>query len=297
MTNTLHQEDFMTELLKAHPHVGRLAWFTVSDGPVDQATWFHAIVQAGLAAYGTPSGIASTTAYLRGLRAMQLATSDRTLIRRVTRERGRSVHHWIEETVHDGQVHFRTLAAIERFTKDDRVVTHRQAHLTPSEDEALARLPEWVEAARRTYTMGDRRRQVRQWLTNAGALKMVSAGPVQFIPDTATGLLDALSRGQADLGVQVWSMPVTRSHDVISTLTHSLDAEVTHKTAALLKKVQQAREAGKSPTTAQQAKLVEDLRALDSRIQQYASLFGDQLDNLTQQIAVAKQAVKGALVG
>ena len=297
MTETSSQHDWMTELLASNPEIGRLVWFTVNDGPVNQTQWLQAAVQAGLAVYGTPAGIPANTAYLRGLRALQQATPTRTLIRRVEQEHGRTVHHWIEETVSGGHVHFRVLAALERRAKQDVLMTHPLDTLTAAESDALSRLPELVDTARHTYTPGDRRRQVRQWLAAVGALQMAAAGPMQFVPDTATGLIDALTRAQDDLGVHVWSMPLQRSQDVVTTLTASLDAEITKKTAALLKTVQTTREAGKTPTTGQQAKLVSQLHDLDTRVQRYAELFGWQLDNLTMQLDIARKTVRRALEG
>lgn len=295
MTDTMLQEDWMAQVLANHPQVGRLAWFTVDDKMVDQQQWMHALMNAGLTIYGQPHGIPATTAYLRGLRAMQHAAGASTLIRRVEREKGRTMHHWIEETVAGGQVQFRPIAAITRYTKSDAMNVQRLDHLSSHEDDALSRLPEFVDTARNTYTPGDRRRQIRSWFAGVGAIQMANAGPVQFVPETAVTLIDALSHAQESLGLTVWSMPLTRSADVIGTLTQSLDAEVTKKTAALLKSVQKSREAGKTPTTGQQAKLVEQLRDLDTRIQRYAGLFGTQLDNLTSQIGIARQAVRGAL--
>ena len=299
MSDTIQQDDLMTQLLASHPNVGRLAWFTVDDGLIDQNQWINGLMQAGLTAYGKPQGIPSTTAYLRGLRAMQSAATPRTLIRRVERERGRTVHHWIEESIQGGQVQFRPIAAITRGvardTKFDTISIQRLDHLTGSEDEALAKLTEFVDTAQHTYTPGDRRRQIRSWFAGVGALQMAHAGPMQFVPETAVGLIDALAQVQDTLGVHVWSMPLARSGDVIGTLTQSLDAEVTKKTAALLKNVQSAREAGKTPTTGQQAKLVQQLKELDARVQRYSGLFGGQLDNLTSQIDIARQAVRGAL--
>jgi hypothetical protein len=197
--------------------------------------------------------------------------------------------------VSGGQVHFRPLAAVERDTQHDIINIHQLDHLTNGQDDALSRLTEFVDTARHTYTPGDRRRQVRGWFAGVGALQMAHAGPMQFVPETAVGLIDALTPVQDTLGVHVWSMPLARSGDVIGTLTQSLDAEVTKKTAALLKSVQAARDAGKTPTTGQQAKLVQQLKELDSRVQRYSGLFGEQLDNLTSQIDIARQAVRGAL--
>ncbi|NMP22645.1 DUF6744 family protein [Sulfobacillus harzensis] len=296
MTDAIHQDDLMAQLLASHPNVGRLAWFTVDEGLVDQQQWLQGLMRAGLTAYGAPKGIPATTAYLRGLRSMQAAAPGRTLIRRVERERGRTVHHWIEETVSGGQVHFRPLAAIARDTKHDIISIQRLDQMTSEQDDALSRLPEFVDTAQRTFTAGDRRRQIRGWFSGVGALQMAHAGPMQFIPETAVGLIDALNQAQNDLGIHVWSMPLTRSADVIGTLTQSLDDEVTRKTAALLKSVQDAKKAGKTPSTASQAKLVQQLKELDSRVQRYSGLFGEQLDNLTTQIAIARQAVRSALV-
>lgn len=292
----IQQDDLMAQLLASHPNIGRLAWFTVEEGLVDQTQWIQGVMNAGLAAYGTPQGIPATTAYLRALRTLQSAAPGRTLIRRVERERGRTVHHWIEETVSGSQVHFRPLAAVERETTHDLINIHRLDHLTGEQDDVLSRLTEFIDTAQRTFTPGDRRRQIRGWFAGVGALQMAHAGPMQFVPETAVGLIDALAQVQDTLGVHVWSMPLSRSADVIGTLTDSLDVEVTKKTAALLKNVQASREAGKTPTVAQQAKLVQQLKDLDTRVQRYASLFGDQLDNLNSQIDVARQAVRGALV-
>lgn len=292
---TLQQDDLMTELLAAHPQVGRLMWFTVDDAPVDQAQWLQAMVQAGLTTYGTPTGLAPSTAFLRGLHAMKRATADRTLLRRVIREKGRTVHHWIEEKVSNGVVDFRVLASIERDTQYDRVTTKRWDTLEPSEDAALSRLPEFIETAGRTYTPGDRRRQVRQWLGKVGALQMAAAGPVQFVPEEASSLIETLTHAQSDLGLHVWSMPLARSADVIGTLTQSLDAEVTKKTASLLEAINKTRQGGKTPTTGQQAKLVAQLHDLTTRVQHYSNIFGEQLDNLTGQIDLAKRAVRGVL--
>ena len=262
---------------------------------VDQQQWIQGVMNAGLTIYGQPHGIPAATAYLRGLRAMQHAAGASTLIRRVEREKGRTVHHWIEETVAGGQVQFRPIAAITRYTKSDAMNVQRLDRLSSHEDDALSRLTEFVDTARNTYTPGDRRRQIRSWFAGVGAIQMANAGPVQFVPETAVTLIDALSQAQESLGLTMWSMPLTRSADVIGTLTQSLDAEVTKKTAALLKSVQKSREAGKTPTTGQQAKLVEQLHDLDTRIQRYAGLFGTQLDNLTGQIDIARKAVRGAL--
>lgn len=291
----LQQDDLMAQLMASHPNVGRLAWFTVDEGLVDQQQWLQGLMRAGLTAYGAPKGIPATTAYLRGLRSMQAAAPGRTLIRRVERERGRTVHHWIEETVSGGQVHFRPLAAIARDTKHDVIGIQRLDQMTSEQDDALSRLTEFVDTAQHTFTAGDRRRQIRGWFSSVGALQMAHAGPMQFIPETAVGLIDALNQAQGDLGIHVWSMPLTRSADVIGTLTQSLDEEVTRKTAALLKSVQDAKKAGKTPTTGQQAKLVQQLRELDSRVNRYAGLFGEQLDNLTMQLDLARQTVRGAL--
>lgn len=293
--HTVQQADLMTELLASHPNVGRLAWFTVDEGLVDQQQWLQGLMEAGLTAYGVPKGIPAATAYLRGLRAMQAAAPNRTLIRRVERERGRTVHHWIEETVSGGQVHFRPLAAVKRDTKHNFISIHRLDHLTKGQDDALSRLTEFIDTAQRTFTPGDRRRQIRGWFAGVGALHMAHAGPMQFVPETAVGLIDALAQVQDTLGVHVWSMPLVRSSDVIGTLTQSLDAEVTKKTVTLLKSVQAAREAGKTLTTGQQAKLVQQLKDLDSHVQRYSGLFGEQLDNLTSQIDIAHQAVREAL--
>ncbi len=296
MTDTLQQDDLMTQLLAHHPQVGRLAWFTVEAQDVDQSTWLNAVVQAGLAHYGMPQGVAPTTAYLRSLRLLQHAAESKTLIRRVVRERGRTVHHWIRETLVNGQVDFTVLAAIDRDTKHDRIASvYRMALLSRTEEEALSQLPEFLNTARHTYTPGDRRRQVRAWFTGAGALHLDAAGPVQFVPEEAAGLLEALTQARDALGIQVWSMPLQRSEDVIATITQSLDAEVTKKTATLLKQVQDTQAAGKSPTVAQQAKLVATLQDLDTRVQRYAGLFGQQLTTPTSQLDLAKQAVRQAL--
>jgi len=292
----VQQDDLMAQLMASNPTVGRIAWFTVDDGPVDQHQWINGLMQFGLTAYGKPKGIPASTAYLRGLRSMQTAAPGRTLIRRVEREKGRTVHHWIEETVSGGQVHFRPLAAIARDTKYDVININRVAHLSTEQDDALSRLTEFVDIAQRTFTAGDRRRQIRSWFSGVGALQMAHAGPMQFIPETAVSLIDALNQAQDDLGIHVWSMPLTRSGDVINTLTQSLDAEVTRKTTALLKSVQATQQAGKTPTTAQQVKLVQQLKDLDSRVQRYSGLFGEQLDNLTMQLDIARQTVRGVLV-
>ena len=292
---TTQQDDWMTELLASHPNIGRLCWFTVGDEPVDQHAWLQAIIQAGLAPYGWPHDIPATTAYLRGLHAMQRATPTKTLLRCVERERGRSVHHWIQETVSGGQVQFTVLAAIERQSRNDTLSIYRQTSLSSADDAALSQLSELIDTARHTYTPGDRRRQVRQWLGSVGALHMEAAGPVQFVPDSAGGLLDALTQAQADLGLNIWSMPLQRSQDVIATLTQSLDADITQKTTALLKRVHEARQAGKTLSAHQQTQLLEQFQSLDSRVQHYASLFGGQLTNLTTQIEVAKQALRQAL--
>ena len=295
----VYQDDLMTQFLAANPQVGRLIWFTVDDGPVDQNAWLQGIVDVGLASYGTPPGVPATTAYLRGLRAMQQAVPSRTLVRCVERERGRTVHHWIKETIVNGHVDFRALAAIERRTTGtpaDVINTRRLDTLSASEDEALGRLQTYIDTARAMYTPGDRRRQVRRWLANAGALQMVAAGPVQFVPEGAAGLIEAMSQAQETLGMQIWSMPLTRSSDVVATLTQSLDAEVTRKTAALLKSVQEANAAGKTPTLRQQTKVVEQMQDLDARVQHYASMLGTEMDVLTDQIGLAKKAVRGMLI-
>lgn len=295
--SVLTQDDLMAELAGSSGTLGRLAWFTVNDDSVDQAQWIETIIQAGLAPYGLPTGIRATTAYLRGLRAMQRQVGDSTLLRRVAREKGRTTHHWIAESVAGGQVQFRVLAAIHRDTKTDALQLDRLGDMTMAQEQALHDLPSLVDTAARTYTPGDRRQQITRWIRGAGSLKMPDAGPVQFIPAEASGVLDALNRAQTGLGLTLWSMPLSRSSDVVETLTHGLDAEVSQKTLALLKSIRSTKEAGKTPTEAQQAKLLDQLHDLDSRVQRYAGLFDTQLDNLTDQLALARQQVRQVLAG
>ncbi|PSR24733.1 MAG: hypothetical protein C7B47_14070 [Sulfobacillus thermosulfidooxidans] len=152
-----------------------------------------------------------------------------------------------------------------------------------------------MESARRTYTPGDRRRQVRAWLAHVGSLRLAHAGPVHFVPDTAMGLIQALQSAQTALGLQVWAMPVHRSGDVIATLTQSLDAEITQQTTTLLRTIQAARQGNAVLSTSRQAQLVGQLHDLSARVHHYADLFGTQLDQLTQQLDLAKQAVRSAL--
>ena len=294
-STTLTQDDLMTQLTGSSGTLGRLAWFTVTDNNVDRAQWLETIIQAGLAPYGLPNAIRPTTVYLRGLRAMQRQAGGSTLLRRVAREKGRTTHHWIAESVAGGQVHFNVMAAIHRDTKTDALQLDRLGDMTAAQDQAFRDLPSLVDTAAQTYTPGDRRQQILRWIRSAGSLKMPDAGPVQFIPVEATGVLDALDRAQTGLGLTLWSMPLSRSSDVIETLTQGLDAEVSQKTLALLKSIRTTKEAGKTPTAAQQAKLLDQLHDLDRRVQRYAGLFDAQLDNLTDQLALARQQVRQVL--
>lgn len=294
-TTAFTQDDLMAELTGSSGTLGRLAWFTVTDESVDQKQWLATIIQAGLAPYGLPEGIRPSTAYLRGLRAMQHQAGGSTLLRRVAREKGRTTHHWIAESVSGGRVHFQVLAAIQRDTKTDALHVDYLGDMTGDQSRALGDLSSLVETAARTYTPGDRRQQITRWIRSAGSLKMPHAGPVQFIPAEATGVLDALDRAQGGLGLTLWSMPLSRSSDVVETLTQGLDAEVSQKTLALLKAIRTTKETGKTPTAAQQAKLLDQLHDLDSRVQRYAGLFDTQLDNLTDQLALARQQVRQVL--
>lgn len=290
------QDDWMGALLQQHPDLGRLVWFRVDEAPVDAAAWLQAVVDAGLAQYGTPSGIPATTGYLRGLAALKAQTPHRTLIRRVARAHGTTEHHWIRDEVIGGQVVFTPIAAI-RYTA--RTESLQVTPLAPRQEEqaALAQLPDLIATARRTYTAGDRRRQVRHWLQRTGALTMANAGPVTFLPVSAAGLMTALDRAKTALGLEIWSLPLTRSADVVATLTQQLDADVQQKTAALVQRVRTARAAGRDLTVAQQEALVRDLHALDDRIRAYEALFGTQLDQLQNALTVAHRVVYDALVG
>ncbi|POB12212.1 DUF6744 family protein [Sulfobacillus sp. hq2] len=284
--------DWVTDLLHTHPDLGHLVWFTVEAGAMAQADWLAAIAQAGLAHYGLPAGIAPTTAYVRGLRTLGQGPDTRTLLRRVARHRGTVTHHWIRETTASGAVTFQVLAAITGHPRTGTLTTvERRASLTAAEETALARLPDAIQAAGQTYTAGDRRRQIRTWLARVGALTMVAAGPVQFVPTDAQGLLTALTRAQAALGLQVWTLPLARSADVIATVTASLDAEVTQKTAHLLHQLQTARAAPTPLTTAQQTRFVTAFQALQQRVEHYTQLLDDEHSALTQQLALARTAI------
>ncbi len=289
--------NFLQELLASHPQIGQLAWFTVTDQSVNQHQWIQAIIQAGLASYGMPTAITDKTAYLRGLHTLQHTVPQHTLIRRVEHAKDHTTHHWIEESVSQGQVHFRPLAAIERHHATGQVLSHALDTLHEEEDHALAHLSEFIQQAATTFTPSDRRRQIRQWFARAGALQMSHAGPVQFIADAASGLISALTQAQSDLGIHVWTVPLTRTDDVVRTLSDSLDTEVTKKTTALLRKVQTLQETGKDLTPHQQTALLQQMQDLDQRVQHYTEIFGTQLDNLTTQITVAKRAVRQSLLG
>lgn len=290
-------DNFLHELLASNPQIGQLAWFTVTDKPVDSRQWIQAIMQAGLASYGMPSAIPDKTAYLRGLHKLQQVVPQHTLIRRVEQSKDHTVHHWIEESIHTGQVHFRPLAAIERRAANNHVLSQPLDTLEEEEDHALSQLLTFIHEAAITFTPSDRRRQIRRWFAKIGSLQMAYAGPVQFLDESATGLLTALSRAQSDLGIHLWTVPLTRTEDVIQTLTDSLDTEVTKKTTALLHKVHTLHQTGKDLSSAQQAALVQQLHDLDQRVQHYSTLFGSQLDHLTTQITMAKQAVRNSLSG
>lgn len=288
------QNDFVAQLVQTSAQVGHVVWFTVEAHEVPQAEWVQAITTAGLAAYGLPSGVSPAVAYRRALRRLQREGGGKTLMRLVARESGRTTHHWIRETVAHGQVTFTPIAAVTRDRRSHAVTTTVLADLTADQQDALTRLPTFLRQAETTYTAGDRRRQIRRWLDGVGALPM-TIGSAVFVPDTGSGLVTALQRAGTDLGVQLMALPLARSRDVVDTLVTNLDTLVTRQTAALLESVKTAQAAGHELTDAQKARLVDQFRALDARVQQYAALFGQQLDNLTMQIDVARQAVRGAL--
>lgn len=293
------QTDFIADLMAANPNVGRMAWFTVNNEPINQTQWIQALANAGLLQYGTPQGIPAGSAYLRGLHAMQAMAKHSghgTLLRRVERKRGSVTHHWIEETLVQGRMQFTTVAAITRDTAHDVLSVHRMGTMANSLDEVLGQLPELIKTAQATYTPGDRRRQILRWFQQVGALHLANAGPVQFLPESAAALIDNLVAAQTDLGLQVWSMPLSRSADVIDTLTQSLDVEINRKTATLLKKIHDLKARGEDPTPGQQAKVVEQLHDLNQRVKLYSDLFGDQLTALTTQIEMARSATRSLFV-
>jgi hypothetical protein len=279
-TPSYEQPNLMHDLLAQHPHVGRLAWFTVQDDAVDRATWIQQIMDAGLSQYGLPQPISDTTAYLRGLHALQTRVSTRTHLRRVAHRDGETIHHWIEETIAHEIVHFRPIAAIHRHTKTQRVHFQPLDTLTPDEADARDALPEAIATAADRYTASDRRRQIQHWFDQAGALHLTQAGPVQFIPEPAMGLVTALESAQAGLHLHCWSMPVPRTDAGLETLTASLEAEVTETTSRLIDRAKRLTADGKTPSVRQQAQLLEEFQALHQRIQYYTDLFGTQLDTL-----------------
>lgn len=285
------QQDWMTELLQQYPHIGRLVWFTVDDTPMAETDWLQAITQAGLAAYGLPRAIAPTTAYLRGLQTLTTVSEHHTLLRRVARGRGRVVHQWIRETVENEQAVFTPLVTIERRSHPVSLAIHPLTPLTAAEDAALQHLTDAIAQAEHTYLPRDRRQQVRQWLQSVGALSLAKAGPVQFIPETATGLVDALTQAQHALGITVWSLPLQRSDDVIHTLAQHFLHETTTRAASLLQRIQTLKATGKDLTLGQTEALVRDYQALNTRVKEYTDLFGVQLEAVQDQLALVQQAV------
>lgn len=291
----MQQTDLMTQLLADHPQIGQLVWFTVHPEGMTDTAWIQAVADAGLVHYGGLLHITDRTAYLRALRALQQSAAQPTLIRQVARQKGKSIHHWIEESVVNGHMQFRVLAAFTRDHRTSAVTIDRHAALTPSEDAALAQWPTVLHHAYTTVTAGDRRRQITRWLHQIGTLAMASAGPMQFVTEEAAGLVATFNKHQEALGMHVWSLPLHRTADVIATLTQSLETEVTQQTTTLLQRARDAQNTGKPLSLAQQAALVKHLRALESRVTRYAQVFDTQLDSLTTHLDWAKHAVRGAL--
>ncbi len=296
---SLPQENFLATLSRQSDTVGQLFWFTMQAEPVSQDQWVQAITTAGLATYGLPGDIPPATAYLRGLHAMRLQTRQhgiRTLLRVVERPKGRVIHHWIRETVSGEQVTFTPLAAITREYRHDTVSSTALTPLDPEERTALAALPHLIDTALHTYTAGDRRRQIRRWFATLQSLAMDHAGPVQFVPQDGAGIVQVLTEHQETLGIQCWALPLARNPQVLETLAQNVEAQVQHDAVALLNHLKKAHQAGKTPTTAQQKKMLADFHALEARAQHYAEVLDTQSSALSSHLDVVRQQIRAAFI-
>lgn len=285
------QPDFLATLADPAAPVGHLFWFTVGPEGLDQAAWIQAIHTAGLAAYGLPGPIPPATAFHRALGALRQRARDAgvaTLLRRVERRRGTETWHWIRETVAGGQARFTPIAAITWATATASFTTQRLDALATPEEAAFQALPELAEAAGRTYTPGDRRRQVLRWLQPLDPLGLEHAGPVRFVPAGGTPLLETLVQAGPTLGLQAWMLPLARSQAVADTLAAALTAEVQAKAARLMEDAQ-ALEDLASPRA---QRWIAAFQALDARVRHYAHVLETHQDAIRHHLDLVRQTLR-----
>lgn len=284
------QPDFLAALADPAAPAGHLFWFTVGPDGLDQAAWIQAIQDAGLAAYGLPGPIAPATAFHRALHALRQqarAQGVATLLRRVERRRGAERWHWIREQVAQGQVQFTPLAALTRLPAGGHAVEPTGA-LTPAEAAVLDTFPALVAAAGRTYTPGDRRRQVLRWLAPLEPLGLEHAGPVRFVPAGGTPLLETLVQAGPALGLQAWMLPLARSQAVADTLAQALTAEVQAKAARLLADAAVLEDLA-SPRA---QRWIAAFQALDARVRHYADLLETHHDAIRHHLDLVRQTLR-----
>jgi len=284
------QPDFLAALADPTAPVGHLFWFTVGPDGLDQAAWIQAIHAAGLAAYGLPGPIPPATAFHRALATLRQRARDAgvaTLLRRVERRRGTEHWHWIREQVAQGQVQFTSLATLTRLPAGGSAVEPTAA-ITPAEAAVLDTFPTLLAAAARTYTPGDRRRQVLRWLAPLEPLGLEHAGPVRFVPADGTPLLEALAQAGPTLGLQAWTLPLARSRQVADTLAAALAAEVQAKATRLLEDAQ-ALEDLASPRA---QRWIAAFQALDARVRHYAQVLESQHDAIRHHLELVRQAIR-----